>query len=200
MGTNDGMHGYPWYQIVGKEEITDSLPFKDGAIKYIDNSVIPTYKNLPENIDRYANSDFYTKLLWQVAASVTPNANSLLLADFPMNKNLEWIPEVRQKWREFCVMDPVGINRFLDEFKKIQFSLIVVEKNYDATNSFENEEIIKRWQSFGITINRMDMPSLHTAFMEERFIALAESMLISLNVVPVESKGKLATTWGEMKR
>jgi enterochelin esterase-like enzyme len=33
VGTNDGMEGYPWYQIVGKEEITDSIPFKDGAIK-----------------------------------------------------------------------------------------------------------------------------------------------------------------------
>jgi hypothetical protein len=89
---------------------------------------------------------------------------------------------------------------FLGELKKIQFSIIVVEKNFDATNSFETEEIIKRWQASGIAIKRLDMPGFHSDHMEERFIALAESMLISLNVVPVESKGKLTTTWGEMKR
>jgi hypothetical protein len=199
VGTNDGMQLYPWYQIVGKDGVPDLVSFRENAIKCIIDYVIPSFTKLPANLKGYADMDNLMKIMWQFAASITRNPDSPLLADFPMNANGEWIPKVREKWREFCIMDPVGIANFLDELKRIQFTIIVAEKNYDLTNGFETEYIIEQWRSAGISVIRLDMPGLHMDYIAERFIALAESMLISLNAVPVEPKGKLTTTWDVLK-
>jgi hypothetical protein len=75
----------------------------------------------------------------------------------------------------------------------------VVNKNA-GTAGYENEYFIDLLESAGIPpVNRLEMPGDHGDYMNERFIALVENMLGGMNVVSVDSKGKVAITWGNIR-
>ena len=68
--------------------------------------------------------------------------------------------------------------------------LFFVDKNMN-TVGYENDYLISLLKSAGISVNRLEMPGSHEDFKNERFIALTKAVLGGLNIVSVESKGKL---------
>lgn len=197
IGTNDGLCGLPWWVVIGKDEIPESFP-KEDAIRWLDNNLLSHY-TLPADVNGYNNTSFYAKITWQFAARISPNPNNSHFADFAMTPKGEWNPEIRKRWRQFSLMDLAGLAKHRETLKSLSFSIIIPEMDFNATNAFENEYLVEMLKSAGVSVTRLDMPGLHMDHMAERFVSLAQNMLMSLNIVSVEAKDKLATTWGAMK-
>jgi hypothetical protein len=178
-GTNDGMCGLPWWVVIGKDEIPESFSKenKEKASKWLDDNLLLHY-TFPENVNGYNNiNQFYAKITWQFAARITPNPNNPLFADFAMTPDGKWNPETREIWRQYSLLDPKGIAKHRETLRNISFSIIVVTKDFDQTNAFENEHFVEMLKLAGVSVTRLEMPGLHADYMPERFIALAESML-----------------------
>jgi len=200
VGTNDAAIWVPWEFIIDPEEIPETFaPVKDGLSSWIINNRAVDFNNiLTSKIDDYSKKDNETRFLWECASRISPNPNNPNGVDLPVTADGKWVPEVREKWRNFCILEPKAIEKYHNELSQLSLNITVVNKNFD-TCACENDYFIEFLKSAGIPVNRMEMPGNHGDYTDERFIALVENMLGGLNVVSVDSKDKVATTWGNIK-
>ena len=200
IGTNDAAIWVPWEYLLDEEEIE---PFEQGFQDIILSWGINARKELFDNISRsaignYNGVDMYTKFVWQFAAKISPNPDKPSLVDLPMTEDGNWIPEIRDRWRELCILEPEVIETYRLELERLSINIIVVDKNMD-TVGYENDYLVELLESAGIPVNRMEMPGGHDQFRDERFIELAKAVLGGLNIVSVDPKGKLPMAWGKIK-
>jgi pimeloyl-ACP methyl ester carboxylesterase len=200
IGTNDAGIFVPWEYLLDKEEIEPfEQEFKDIILSWGINARKDLFDNIfKSDIENYNSADMYTKAVWQFAAKISPNPDKPSLVDLPMTEDGNWIPEIRDKWRELCILEPEVIEKYRPELEKLSINITVIDKNTD-TCGYENDYLIELLRSAGIPANRIEMPGGHNQFLNERFIELAKAVLSGLNIVSVEPKGKLSIAWGKIK-
>jgi S-formylglutathione hydrolase FrmB len=159
------------------------------------------FSRLPSDINGYNSVDFYVKIMLQAGTSFNLNPDSPILCDLPINKAGEWVPEVRDKWSAFDLMNPNTIANYSAIWKKLLSITIVVPTLMEGTNSVSNLHFMSLLQSNGITTTRLDMPGGHADYSPERFIAITEQLLKAMqgSGTSVSSRGKLVATWGDIK-
>jgi S-formylglutathione hydrolase len=202
VGTNDAAIWVPWEFIIDPEEIPEAFaPIKNALSSWLVSSRTAEFNTvLASKIDDYFKKDLETKTLWELASRISPNPNNQNGVDLPVTIDGKWVPEVREKWRDFSILESKAVEKYRNELSQLSLNITVVYKNPDfSTVACENDYFIELLKSSGIPVNRMEMPGNHGDYTDERFIALVENMLGGLNVVSVDSKGKVTTTWGNIK-
>ncbi|HGJ65485.1 TPA: hypothetical protein ENS27_08870 [bacterium] len=202
VGTNDAAIWVPWEYIIDVEEIPEAFaPIKNTFSSWISNFRMADFNDiLTSKIDDYFKKGNWIRLVWELASRISPNPNNLNGVDLPVTADGKWVPEVRQKWRDFSILESKVIEKYRNELSQLSLNITVVNKNPDfSTVACENEYFIELLQLAGIPVNRMEMPGDHMDYTNERFIALIEAMLGGLNVTSVDSRGKITTTWGNIK-
>jgi hypothetical protein len=200
VGTNDAAIWVPWEYIIDTEEIPEAFaPIKNDLSSWFVNFRAVEFKTiLASKIDDYLKKDNNTRIVWESAARISPNPNNPNGVDLPVTADGKWVPEIRQKWRDFSILESKTIEKYRKELSQLSLNIIIANKNFN-TCACENEYFIELLQSAGIPVNRMQMSGDHLDYINERFIALVENMLGGLNVVSVDSRGKITTTWGNIK-
>jgi len=205
VGTNDAAI-YLCEYIMDIDEIPEVLmPIKNALSSWFAVRSAGFNRVLTSKVEDYPNLGMdevgvEAKYIWRIASRVSPNPNSPNGVDLPVTADGKWIPEIREKWRDFSISDPKTIEKYRDELSKLSLNITVVSKSPNWLSvAYENEYFVENLQSVGIPVNRMEMPGNHLDYIDERFIALVENMLGGLNIVSVDSKGKVATTWGNIK-
>ena len=97
------------------------------------------------------------RIVWDIASRITPNPNNPNGVDLPVTADGKWVPEVREKWRNFSILEPKVIEKYRDELSKLSLNITVINKNV-GTLGFENEYFIELLRSAGIPVNRLEMP------------------------------------------
>jgi pimeloyl-ACP methyl ester carboxylesterase len=165
-------------------------------------SVVRSYlRQLPEDIEGYKTmSDIYVKIMWQLGWSFSPNHNDPLRCDFPTTPEGEWIPEVREKWSNYDLSNPQTLAKHSETLKDLLSITIVVPQG--GGNGPQNITFIKQLETEGIGVTRLDMPGGHGDYSEERFVSLAEQILLAMEgaEVAVSPSEKTAITWGQIKQ
>ena len=202
VGTNDAAIWVPWDYIIDPEEVPEAFtPIKNALSSWFINFRAAEFNSiLTSKIGDYFKKDLETKIVWECASRISPNLNNPNMVDLPVTPDGKWVPETREKWREFSILEAKAIKQYRNELNQLSLNITVVNKSIDFDAcACENDYFIELLRATGIAVNRMEMPGKHGDYTNERFIALVENMLGGLNVVSVDSKGKIAATWGHIK-
>jgi hypothetical protein len=161
VGTNDAAIWFPWELITDMEEIPESLMPDMNDISWVFNSRLVWFNMIfLSNIENYRGFDRMTRAVWEMASRISPNPNNPNGVDLPVTADGKWVPEVREKWREFSILDPKTIEKYRNELSQLSLNITVVNKNSD-TDGYENDHLIELLKSAGIPVNRMEMPGNH---------------------------------------
>jgi len=200
VGTNDAAIWMSWELIIDMEDIPEALmPGKDSNVTWAINNRMGYFNTIfLSKIEDYFKVDVNARIFWEMASRISSNPNNPNGVDLPVTREWKWVPDTREKWREFSILDPKTIEKYHNELSKLSLNITVVNKG-GLSLAYENEYFIELLKSAGIPVNRMEMPGNHGDYKDERFIALVENMLGGLNVTSVDSKDKIATTWGNIK-
>ncbi|MEK7395454.1 MAG: alpha/beta hydrolase-fold protein, partial [Candidatus Poribacteria bacterium] len=98
IGGNDPGFWIFWTYIIDKADLPEEL-------KYFFDFVRTEFSNLPSDINGYNSASMYGKILLQMGTSFSPNSDSPILCDMPVNKAGEWVPEARNKWSNYDLMN-----------------------------------------------------------------------------------------------
>jgi pimeloyl-ACP methyl ester carboxylesterase len=195
LGSNDGCSSTIYFELhIGKEEeVPDSIKW---LVSWLQN----VWKNMPAKLEDYKNqNDYDIAINMQLGVTISPNPAVPLHFDVPVNREGKVVPDVLEKWREYCLMDPKTIAKHHATLNNLSMISIIVPEG-EQTNRYPNILMIDMLEAEGISVTRLDMPGEHNDFRGERFIALAESILASMDLVSsVNSKNKLSVTWGRIK-
>ena len=167
-------------------------------------SAIPGgYKDLPKDIADYGSvGNFYTIDLLQFGTAFSPNSDSPLLCDLPLDVDGEWVPEVREKWSEYDLSNPQTLAQHSDTLRNLLSLTIVVPELSKGSNRDGNLDFIERLKSGGISVTRLDMPGAHDDGGSDRFIAMAEQLLRAMEgaETAVSPQASMTVTWGAIKQ
>jgi hypothetical protein len=200
VGSNDGSSWVAYCELyIGKEgEVPESIK---GDMDWTVNG----WKNMPAKIEDYKtikSDDYFSAINMQLGVTISPNPAVPLHFDVLVDKEGKIVPDVLEKWRTYCVMDPGIIIKNQKTLSNLSMIAIVVptELAFGYTNRYYNIPMIDMLKAEGISSTRLDMPGAHNDFRGERFVALAESILLSMDSTSsVNSKNKISATWGQIK-
>lgn len=137
----------------------------------------PVFTEMPESIEGFTTGAVPAiQVAGQIGASISPNLSSPLFADFPKDENGEWVPQVRQKWRDLDIADPAVIDKHKNMFVQFSAISIVVPDSNEQSNRAWNLELIDNLEIVGISVNSISSPGSHFDHHNERFIALLEDV------------------------
>jgi len=165
------------------------------------SNALSDLRNMPDNFDGYNSTDTRAQIMWQIGARVSPNPDTPLFYDHPVDLNGNWIPEVREKWDAYDLSNPDTLTEYSETLKDLLSIAIVVPESTSGTNRSDNISTISQWEATGINnVVRLDMPGGHSDGKPERFIAMAEVILNAMIGAEVSPRGKVAALWGEIKQ
>lgn len=135
---------------------------------------------------------------WSIALS--PNPDSPILYDYPADENGNLIEDV---WNRWLINDPVSmVKDYKDNLKQLR-GIYFDQGSWDSIVSVEEaREFHKVLTDAGISHTYEEYPGDHMDQWTNRlYIALPflSNLLSSEMLTGVEPKGKLATTWGQVK-
>ena len=195
VGMNDPGFWIFWEFITDEADFPESMKVYFGWMRSV-------FLRLPQDFNGYASVDLYTKILLQMGTSFSPNPDSPILCDMPVQAG-EWISEVRDKWSAYDLMNSQTINKHSATLKNLLSITIVVpdDMGITSTNSVSNIYFMSHLQSANISMTRLDMPGGHGDYSPDRFIAITEQLLKAMqgSGTSVLSRVKLVATWGEIK-
>lgn len=169
--------------------------------RYIRNTsmALLDLRNMPNNVDGYNSTDTYAQVMWQIGARVSPNPDTPLFYDHPVDSNGNWVPEVREKWDGYDLSNPDTLAEHSGTLKDLLSIAIVVPT---GGNGPANVTFINQLSAAGIEVTRLDVPGGHMDDESERFVSIAEVILNAMigAEVSVSRRGKVASLWGEIKQ
>ena len=102
---------------------------------------------MPSNLSgfRGTRSEFQfqvKQVFGQVGARISPNGDSPTQADFPIDLNGEWSPDVREDWRQFDLGDPDMIGQHLGVLQDLATVSIVIPDDEARSAALWNRELV----------------------------------------------------------
>jgi pimeloyl-ACP methyl ester carboxylesterase len=174
IGLNDGAMYYAgFYELhVGRE---GQLP---AGVQGDFQKVLKTWKNMPASLEAYPSLQGEARFLVQLGLAISPNPDSALGFDAPIDKTGQPVPAILEKWRAYCFLDPTTIQKNRSALSRLSvIALVVPDFEDDTDNAYQNAYWNDLMTAAGIPVTRLDMPGGHTDFSVERFIALEEILL-----------------------
>ena len=163
------------------EEIPEGVVIDDEA------EIEEFLADFPDTFEGYTESPIVHSLLGQIAARISPNPDSPLLGDLPFDRAGQWVPDARQKWREFDLLDPNAVELHRDALEELATLSIVLPQDSMRTNTAWNNELIRVHQEAGIRTRGIDFAGDHNDFQYERFTTLLSEVSYGLRGVPTRT-------------
>ena len=146
------------------------------------------FQTMPTSFEQFEEASFSQTLRWQVGAKISPNPNSPMLVDFPMDRQGQWDPDVRESWRHYDIADPNIVGRHLDTLSNLAAVSIVIPEG-GAGNARWNAELVETLQSVGVNAKGMNWAGGHDGLHSERFVALLDDVINGLFVRAADFTG-----------
>ena len=130
----------------------------------------------------------------QVAARFSPSPDSAVPADFPIDRQGEWVPDVREAWRQFDLGDPAIASQHRDVLHDIATISIVIPESETRSVALWNRELVETFQQVGVNAVGVNWPGDHGRDLNGRFIAMVEDMTVALmanDVGDINRNGKV---------
>lgn len=141
------------------------------------------FARMPYELDGFRGSGpMQTDSQWygQVAARLSPNPESPVYASFPIDRNGEWVPEVREAWRQFDLADPAIASQHTGILHEMAAIHIVIPEAETRSVALWNHELVATLQQVGVNAAATNWPGDHGADLNGRFIAMLEDVIVAL--------------------
>lgn len=135
----------------------------------------------PDTLEGYKGLPFPTiPLLAQVGAALSPNPDAVPLGDLPYD--LEgWIPEAREAWAEYDLLDQTALSRWSEELEQIEHVSMILPEEIKRTNHVWNRDLLLNLQTLGISTQSIPAPGGHADDREDRFGTLLSNVSFALH-------------------
>ena len=146
VGANDPSTPFISAIVRDPDEIPEGVPLDDESNFTLEEF----FAEFPDSLDGYRETSVVHSVYGQIAASLGPNPDNPLHGDLPFNEQGEWIPEIRDRWRELDLLDPSTVELHRSTLEQLSTATIILPQDRTLVNTPWNEELIRVHQAAGI--------------------------------------------------
>jgi enterochelin esterase family protein len=177
IGMNDGSAYQAGYYELHAGGMEGAIP-KELQYDYL--AVMGGWRRLPARVSDYSalpSRPQQPRLLMQLGLALSPNPSAPLGFDPPIDKDGNPVPEALERWRAYCLFDPVTVSKYREAFSRLKRIVQIVPHLDGRTNAYQNIYWMQLMTAAGLKVQRIDMPGGHGDFGADRLVALEEAIL-----------------------
>ena len=117
----------------------------------------------------------------QVAARIAPDPDHPLRGLLPFSEEEQWIPEARQQWRDYDLMDPRTVELHRDALEELDSVSLIYPTRETFVNTPWSRELVRVFQQADLPAQGFVSEGGHSDQSQERFNLLLANVSHSLN-------------------
>ncbi len=189
VGANDPSIPFISGLVRSEEQLPDGVEVDEDAI-----TLEEFFDMFPEEFSGYKTTGVVMGTYGQLSNALSPNPEHPLLGEIPFDVTGEWLPEVREQWRQWDLLDPEIVDLRSEELAHLTSISVVFPGSEELVNTPWNREMVRVMEAAGLPVQGIESPGEHSDLQHERFASLLSNVTFAL------SDERMATLVGDYQQ